>query len=418
MEGMAGDTSTSQQSATITKEELSLLAKRLESYQSAIDDPKSILRVVLATKKKEFFNSWAEDLELGIKVGIVKNLQVNEINAYIRRQLEKAGLVNAIPYAKEVIPAKYKRHDLNPGSEDKMEENLHEDSSLNIVTCPACGASFSPSEAEQQACKARCTKCDAPVVLTSFEHENERYIDLLELYKQGINLVINKMRTGHFTKLILARRLGESTEDAIRRGEEFEQAMLMQYAAVQLLHEIFDDRQGVPVNTQHFLLGMAMKINIDEAATYYFNDVKGKLDMTRKQTRKIVGGEIRGAFTKDGLIDFRRVKEIKGKLHLALEPKTAWQARLLGFIGHQCPECACWRVHYKAHPELTSKFMDYCYGCTNWFDPPFETLYCDPNAVMLLPAKMPVVIKEDKIIDADGKAVAVLTAPPAAPQTD
>lgn len=351
---------------TVPPAEVKELGKRLENYLFMLRNKKSVLRHVFGTRKHEFLNSWAEDLELSINYGIAPQGldRRNQISAFIRRNLIDAGLEQAVPYAREVLPAKFKQHDMDENSEEILPRN----SSLNTpVTCPKCNQPFDPAPRDRDIGRALCPNCRMLVHFgtQSPAHENEVYINLLEQFIDTLRtVVIPKLRKEHF-----ASKLDPA---------DYQQSMVMGYAWLQLLNEVFDDRQGIATNTQHLLLACAIAYGVNEADTFYFADVKEKFELTRKQTRKIITGIIRGLTKNNGEFDFTKIKDIKGKLHVMFEPKDADEARLNGFSGHACPECGCWRTNRRYHS--TDRAMLHCWGCGHWWDYKSDSLYKDPNA--------------------------------------
>lgn len=312
---------------------------------------------MLQQNRSEFFNAYAEDLETAIHAGIL-TIDVREISSYIRRQLIESGLPNLIVRAKDVLPAKYKLHE--PREDDGNAYPSAPNSSLNIK-CPKCGQVFTPTATERAAFRASCPNraCKAILKLPNPEEENAPYLKLIKEVVGALGIVYDKMRKEPFVSKLDRADVKESLQ--------------VGYGLTQFLLEAFDDRQGVPAATQQLLLDAAIRYNIEEAAGYYFTDVKDKDSLTRKQTRKIVTFKILGATRNNGEYDPTRIKDLKGKLHLMLEPRNAYEARKANFSGVQCEKCASWRT--ESSYLSVDVFRLHCLGCDHWFERPFVMPY-------------------------------------------
>lgn len=331
---------------TVSKQEIEALKERLQGYEQLLSDRGGVMRYVLGTRHHEWFNSWAEDLEKGIEFGIIALESPKKIANYIRLILKKAGYENAVPYLYEVLPAKYKEHP----RDDENYENVIGNSSLNMP------------------------HIDPLRVL-----ENKDWIALAYAWIDAIKLWIVKMQTGPWASLL--------------PPEEAQQSMIMEYAAVQMMHEVLDMRQGVPMNTQHLLQGACLLLNTNDAGAYFFNHCKQKLDLTRKRTTQIVEGLIYSAMNDYGDFDFSKlitdengnirvvstIKDVKGKLHLMFEPVDAEEARRKGFSMRECPQCGCLRTS-RRYRTASSKPELFCWGCHHWWEYESDPLYVNPNA--------------------------------------
>ena len=341
----------------------------LQAFESDIMNQKSSLRDILNSGNREIFHRWAYKLESGIKAQFIKDMEIKQIAERIRHKLVEAGLEESIPYMYEVLPAKYKQHRAN---QTEKSDNPTSDSST-LTSCPKCSKQFTPSARERLAFKATCPRCNHPgILIRNFKHENKNWLNLTKLWKQALTLLEKKLNSQPFEAEILRRQPGETDQEYNQRASEYEQDMVLLYAALQLFHEILDGRERVPYATQHLLMGACLELNTNEAGALYYKHAKGLLDLTRKQATKIVTHLIGSALKDNGYFDFTKIKDLKGKLHIAFEPHNAKIARLRGWFGHECPECGNWRVRRRYNSD---RFNLFCENCKSWWDyesdPPF-----------------------------------------------
>lgn len=299
---------------TLTQDQCDALIKRAKTFEADVGDRESAVFHTLTTKKHEFFNAWAKTLEelylngvYSAEVGFAG--PVNTISAFIRRKLIALGCEQLVPYAKDVLPAKYKQHDENPNAEIRAGKgSLNKDVDFAIQNA------------------------DAIKFHTEIIRYHEEFITWLKNHP--------------FLVLVDPDEWEIMTTEA--RGN-------MKFAV-----ETRDDRWRVPAAFHAIVNHLIEKVNINFATAEYgakaekaYNQLKLKTTKAR-QTLKDVSSK---QFHKIG------VGEIK-ELAAFLKPRNRVEAGEDGYLQLQCPELH-WRLKSRFNTDA-HEFQYYCYDCADW----------------------------------------------------
>lgn len=269
------------------------------------------------TPKKDAIREWAKNLEKLVNLNAVE-YQTNQISTIIRQDLKAMGAEQAIHYAKEVLPFKYKNPQKIHSDEDTDEsrEVKHlEDSSPLLAS--------------------DCKKYNANIIIRIDESAD----------------VLNR-----FSKLLKSKILLEADIPE----DELESIFTMWDQANSRLNDVLDGREKVSDSTQFLMFYARTTATLNYCYGKYVTLVKDFASITSKQAGKILRGEI------------PRVLKL-------LEPKSRLDALASGFYGQVCSECGCWRTVYKYHSDgqasdddRTAKpggFDVFCLKCHWWMTP-------------------------------------------------
>jgi len=282
----------------------------LESNDHYIND-------IMFTKKKDFFNGWAELIEEKLIIqGQVDQIQF--ISNQIRLKLKSTGHDSAISNMYEQLGTKYKSHKQSINDEDL--DNNKSNSEIGIDN-------------------------SSKINQVNFEEENSPYMETIDLAIDFLKLQKLKLKTESFLSKLDPDTFAE--ENHILRS------------AIQFGNEVWDNRQSVPTSTQFLLAKTIAAETINHGSglflTYLkkYGAAKSKISidtldaLTSKQSGKILKGNVRNIIP-------------------IFEPKNRDEAIFCGFYGNQCEHCMSFRV---IEISLTpGEWNCKCFNCTTIFD--------------------------------------------------
>ncbi len=220
---------------------------------------------------------------------------------YAGQQLEIAG------FQKDKISTKL-RNDLAEFSSDYVSQ-----------ICSQMGWTdrrFSPVEVEGTQPQISSFEGNTPeeeIISSRYAHENQPYLDHLELKILFLRDVQKKLRERPFLSLIDRQRYNEY--------------IFWADSAEKLARQAWDDRHTISVETQFFLAQLVSVSTIKHGASEYVSKVKEIFGLTSKQVTKTLKGIVRD-------------------VHYLYEPTNKMEALMDGFYGRPCEKCSSWRVRW------------------------------------------------------------------------
>lgn len=312
----------------MTKEEaLVLIAEKEHQIESDLLNPTHYVNDLLSSSpKKNFYNNWAELLEIKYNIEGTPEL-IPKISNVIRRKLISLNKDTQITWMYEVLRFKYKQHKTN----------------------------YSETYGEH-------TESSSPNI--NYELENKPYIDMLDHYVTTIEAIITKLKTTEF----LTKK--DKKENLLLDPGRIQSDITILNAACDLLADVWDNRKEVSIYTQHFLIAMMLRFNAGHATGAYLGFIK---DFGAKAMKK-------SSDNLDNLLSPKQAGKImRGltkELHARYDPKDKDDAQLLGFYGDQC-ECDSWRVSYETIYNNITEMLERkckCHKCNNIWMPKMEVL--------------------------------------------
>lgn len=295
---------------SINDQKITELQNKITWIKNNLGDEKSPLHEIYQNKA-DLITGWARYLEELQELGAYDK-PVNTISTHIKTELRKMNLESAIPYVHEVLEFKYKNDYTDRyQNENAPRGNPRRDSSLNT------------------------------------EEENADYINAVQKTIDLYKLIKTKLQRQNFCSLLDQQIL--------------EEHLLVWNSLLEFAFEAWDEKQKVPLTTQHILASCIAADTADFGAGQYIRNVKDLADLTSKQANKILHGFIRDK-GQLGDINFR-----PGILQM-YNPKNRDEALHLGFYGQPCPVCGSWRVEWKYKGDK-GDFENFCYACGKWHAP-------------------------------------------------
>jgi hypothetical protein len=288
------------------EEKIAILRKRIENFKTAITDPNNLEYAIYSSKspKKDRIRAWAETLEQLHELGDYQG-DICTISTHISSELKTMGLDDIRPYARQVLPFKYK--DANKmHSERLLSEQL--------------------AEIREDKLRKKLINDEA------IARENKPYIDQLTADAGMLMSIAKKLETTEFVSKIDPYLLDEhlTQKKGLRK----------------LLQQEWDRRDKVLPEKQHLLLQAYTEATKSFTFTEYLKQLNKLIEITGKQTVRILTGRVT-------------------KVEMLYEPKNRMEARHLNFYGTQCQECGSWRVDVKYDSDATRDRL-FCYACKKW----------------------------------------------------
>lgn len=238
--------------------------------------------------KKDAIRQWGIYLEQLIQMKVL-NRKVTEISSIIKDDLHDMKADEAVSWANKVLPNKYKDPKYIHISDDTVRRIESSDNSSKLK----------PSQIKK----------------------------INSLYLSRLNHTI--------ANLMKWRRLLETEVPLLLNVDETElEEMIINWSQLNnMVEEIFDNRDKVPLSTQHFLFYANSQTTLSDTYSKYVLLVK---DYAKGITPKQVGKILRGEVT---------------NIVQLFDPKTRAEAIASGYYGQKCPECNSFRTIIKFHSE-------------------------------------------------------------------
>lgn len=236
-----------QKAVLSNQDQLDAIDREIQEIITDLRTEGSYLRNIYSTKspKKDALVHWAELLEKKHDLGAYSE-PINTISSYIKTELKKLGLNEAIPYVHEVLQFKYKDSKYNSADETEGEGQPRLDSSIETI-------------------------CD-------YRKENQLAIEDVKADIEILKQFEKKLEETNFISKIDL--------------EEYKQFLLANKMSRQRLQDVLDGREKVMYSTQHIYLSNFVLANKEYIFANYVKHIKDYADFTSKQALKILRGRI------------------------------------------------------------------------------------------------------------------------------
>lgn len=304
---------------------------KIEQLEKGFSDEGSLFYEVATMQKQNLVVKMAEYHENLWKLG-ASDVPPQEIANFLVKRFATLKLKIHPSTVYDNLPPRFKSHTPNPKS-DELEtnsENPNDNSSLNIKP----------------------------------EEENADWIECINNQIDFLRSFRTKLSTSSFTS-----KLSEIAK------KELQETLGHINASVRIANKIFDDRQSVPVEFQHFLAASFMHQTNNFAAGLYISQVKdygaNRSKEARQKLKKLADLGEKFEKEEDTMTSKQAMKIILGyvkKVAPIFEPKNRNEALATGvYYGTQCPnsECNSWRVFLDS--EGANTFCR-CYACDTTFE--------------------------------------------------
>jgi len=300
---------------------ISYLNDRIQQIKRDLENPASAIHELYASNspKKDLILQWAHYTEELHDYGVYSD-DVNTISTYIKSELKKMGLEQAVHYVHEVLPFKYKN-----------EEKSHRE--------------------DQDDLSGPTTQNDSEKKPKSFYiNENKHYIECINITSELLKFLKKQLQERHFESVLVK--------------EEMEEFLTAHENLVRLTYNVWNEKRKDMTQTHAALFELVTHFTPSHAAGEYMSKIKDMFKLTGKQATKILKREIRD-------------------LHPLYDPKNKVEACLVGFYGQRCGNCGSWRVKYLPqktlrkhifHVDVTREFQCYCFQCKEVFDAKTEKI--------------------------------------------
>lgn len=302
----------------------------IDEIEQGLANDHSVTYKLATMQKQDVVILLAEQYEKLWKLG-ASDVPTYEIANHLVKRFEVLKLKVHPSTVYDNLPQKFKSHRPNPilGEETTTFGNPSENSSLNIKP----------------------------------EEENKQWLDIIESQIEFLRSFRTKLSNSAFTS-----RLPDESKKSL------EETLSHIKATISICNQVFDDRQSVPVEFQHFLAASFSAETNNFAAGLYISQVKdygatrSKESQAKLKKMAELGEKIEKEDTMTSKQGMKIILGIVKKVQPIFEPKNRNEALASGvYYGTQCPNpvCGSWRVYLDTDKGRT---FCRCYACDTKFD--------------------------------------------------
>jgi len=283
--------------------------------------------------KKDLIMDWGRKLEKLHTLGGYEK-PITTISTTIRTDLKALGLKEALNWAGEILPFKYKDTSYQHGNRFLNYSGLED-------------------RIGQRGESSSIEKIDYSAVNISYIEDLEADVIIIKQFIHDL-----KTNTEFVPKLDQA---------------ELEEYYTRKRGIRNKLLSIKDGREKILPHTQHWIFAALTICTQNDIYVKYVLNVRNFANKVKKITAKQMGKVLRGHVT---------------KMDIMYEPKSIEEAKDNGFTGFQCDYCGNWRVENRYTGDANreecqieeleyieaNSFAFYCYACGKWMNPKSKKL--------------------------------------------